>query len=96
MTATPWNELSERLVERWKNQATVTFGATTAELKEELADWLAGHAGDEDLGAKLAEWLLEQSAVEDVFADDEQLQETVIEETRRVHLSSGRSPDAKS
>jgi hypothetical protein len=87
VTETPWTRLSARLIERWKRQEVVLFAAKTAELREELADWLAGHAGVDDLGARLADWLVDQDAVEDVFADDAQLSDTVRDEARQLAAS---------
>ncbi|MCX4241113.1 DUF1963 domain-containing protein [Paraliomyxa miuraensis] len=51
---------------------------------DDFADQLAGAAGKDDLGSVLSEWLLERDEIDDVFADDDRLAATVIEQARRL------------
>ncbi len=89
MIESPWIRLSAQLIDRWRRDEMVLIDEESARLADELADWLAGQAGTDRLGPKLGEWLLAQRAVEDVFASDDELAATVLEEAGRVQ-SSGR------
>lgn len=85
MAQTPWTRLAARLIERWKREEAVAVGPNVAKLVEDLGDWLGSHAGQPDLGVQLGEWLVDHKAIEDVFADDDTLEKTVLEEAKNAN-----------
>jgi len=85
MVQTPWTRLAARLIERWKREEAVAVGPDVAKLVEDLGDWLGSHAGQPDLGAQLGEWLVDHRVIEDVFADDDTLEASVLEEAKNAN-----------
>lgn len=53
-------------------------------LRDDLADFLAGKAGDPEVGARLGDWLIDQPAIEDVFAGDDELASDLGEALTRL------------
>ncbi len=67
----------------------MAVGPSVEKLVEDLGDWLGSHAGQPDLGVQLGEWLVNNRVVEDVFADDETLEATVLDEAAKAKEKVG-------
>jgi Domain of unknown function (DUF1963) len=81
--STSWEALAVRLLKRWKQDELVLVEPPGAQLREDLADFLAGKAGAPLEGNVVADWLLVHDEVEDLLCDDDTLARSIEEEARR-------------